>query len=302
MQHDLVWGLLRMRCISSTPIIADRICKNVSIPREAGRADRSPHGRKPLQPVFSVLVPEVKGTVTACGAESAVLWMEGDGVNGVDATDVAVWPRARRVAVTFEGKVEVCVFLLNILDGAAAFDAADCKAHSVGETADDSGLVFQRRLEGLVKFGRFVEVDDVNVAIGSSDDEESILDVQGVDALLVLDVGHGGRAAEVPVLDRLVPRARHEHLIARGFNKAAHSDRLVVSSDLLGCGGVGGQVNDSGRFIDAGPSYLGPILEKMVSEKRKHISANLNLRATRSSSELDRQRTSRLCPDFVLVR
>lgn len=95
-------------------------------------------------------------------------------------------------------------------------------------------------MEGLVEFGGFVKVDDVDVAVGSRDDEESVLHVQGVDALLVLDVGDRGRAAEIPVLDRLIPRARHEHLVACGFNKAAHSDRLVVSSDLLRCGGVGG--------------------------------------------------------------
>ena len=126
------------------------------------------------------------------------------------------------------------------MDGAAAFDAADGEAHGVGEAAHDSRLVFQRGLEGLVEFSGFVKVDNVDVAVGGGDDEELVLDVHGVDALLVLDVGDGSGAAEVPVFHCLVPGAGHEHGVARGFDEAARPNGCVVRCDLLRWCRIGG--------------------------------------------------------------
>lgn len=143
MQHHFIRRLRSVMCIALAPIIGNSICKDIPGPREAGRADCAPNARVPLQSVFSVLVPEVEGSVTAGGAKGAVLRVEGDGVHGVDITDIIGCARARGLAVAFEGEVGGGVFVFDVLDGAAAFNAADCEAHGVYEAADDSCLVFE---------------------------------------------------------------------------------------------------------------------------------------------------------------
>jgi len=56
----LLWGI---RGISFTPIIANRVCKDISILAEGSSRDGSAHLRIALETVFCVLVPEVKGAV-----------------------------------------------------------------------------------------------------------------------------------------------------------------------------------------------------------------------------------------------
>lgn len=94
-------------------------------------------------------------------------------------------------------------------------------------------------MECFVEFCGFFEVDDVDVAVGGGDDEELVLDVHGVDPFLVFNVGDRGGAAEIPVLDCFVPGAGYQHGVAGGLDEAAHADGLLMSSDLLGYGGVG---------------------------------------------------------------
>lgn len=60
--------------------------------------------------MLRVLVPEVKGTVAAGGAEGAVLRVEGDGINGVDFCGVA--GGAVGLAVALEGEVFAASFTL----------------------------------------------------------------------------------------------------------------------------------------------------------------------------------------------
>ena len=59
------------------------------------------------------------------------------------------------------------VFLLNVLDSAATFDAADREARGVGEAADHARLPFQRALHGFVELHGFIEVDDIDIAVRS---------------------------------------------------------------------------------------------------------------------------------------
>lgn len=108
---------------------------------------------------------------------------------------------------------------------------------------------------GLVEFGGLVEGDDVDVAIGSANDEELSLDVHGVHALLALNGGDGIRGAQVPVLDGLVPRARHDHgrLGIGGREVLDAADRLIVDGDLRGRVGVGAEVDHARRLVGASP-------------------------------------------------
>ena len=189
MQHDLIRQLRRIHRIPFTPIIAHRVRKDIPALVEIRAADRAPDLRIALQAVLGVLVPEVEGAVGAGGGEGAVLGVEGDGVDGEDVADVAAVGRG--LAVAFEGEVGGGVFLLNVLDRAAAFDAADCEPGGVGEAREDSRLPLQGALEGFVEVGRFVQVDDVDVAVRGADDEELVPGVDAVDALLAGDCRDG---------------------------------------------------------------------------------------------------------------
>lgn len=53
--------------------------------------------------MLGVAVPEVEGAVAAGGAEGAVLWVEGDGVDGVHVRDIPCV--GGRLPVAFEGEV-----------------------------------------------------------------------------------------------------------------------------------------------------------------------------------------------------
>lgn len=280
MQHDLIHPSGHIGRIPFTPIITNTIREDPTRAVKIRRADGAPDLRVALQPMFGVLVPEMEGAVAAGGAEGAVLRVEG---NGVDAVDVCVVVARRGGAggggaargaaaagggddggaVAFEGEVRGGVFILDVLDGASPLDAADGEARAVVEAGDDTGLPFQRGLDGFVEFGGFAEVDDVDVAVGGCDDEQGSHDVEAVDAFLAGDRGDGVRGAEVPVFDGFVPGARDEHLGLLGgdVDEAGAADGGVVGGDLGGGGSVaGGEVEHSRGFIAAGPDDFGSVL------------------------------------------
>ena len=184
MQHNLIHARRRMLRISLTPIITRRVRKDLSRPTERRRTDRLPNLRKTLESVFRILVPEVKRAVRPARAECAVYGMEGDGIDGEYVGDVA------RVgwcdAVAFEAEIVGLVFFLDVLDGAAALDAADGETRRVREAGHDARLPLQRRLHGFVDGTWVVEVDDVTPALSCADDEELVAHVHGVDAVLAL--------------------------------------------------------------------------------------------------------------------
>lgn len=123
------------------------------------------------------------------------------------------------------------VLVLHVLNGASALDTTDCKARRVCEAAHHSRLPLQGALHRLVELGRVLEVDDVDVAVRRADDAEVVLDVEGVDALLAGDGRRGPLLAQIPVLDRLVPRSRDDHGAAPAVEEAHVADGLVVRAN-----------------------------------------------------------------------
>ena len=103
MQHQLIRQLRRIHRVPLVPIVADGVGEDRASPVEGRRADGAAHLRVALEAVLGVAVPEVKGAVAAGGAESAVLGVEGDGVDGEDVGDVA--SVGRGLPVAFEGEV-----------------------------------------------------------------------------------------------------------------------------------------------------------------------------------------------------
>jgi hypothetical protein len=109
--------LRRIRTKPLTPIIRNRIRKDVAIFIEIRRRNGAPDFRVALQPVLGVLVPEVEGAVATGCAERAVDGVEGDCVYGVHFCYVALGGVLG--AVAFEGEVEavgvvsmaMCVFV-----------------------------------------------------------------------------------------------------------------------------------------------------------------------------------------------
>ena len=99
MQHDLIHPLRRIGTIPFAPIITHTIRKDISRAIEIRRRDAAAHFRIPLESMLGVFIPEMKGPVRAGGAESAVLRVEG---KGVDAVDVCVVRARAGVAMAFE--------------------------------------------------------------------------------------------------------------------------------------------------------------------------------------------------------
>lgn len=165
--------------------------------------------------------------------------MDGVERDGVDGVDVALVARAWRCdAVAFEAEVLRGVLLLDVLDGAAALDAADCEARRVLETLHGARLPFEWTLYLFVEDSRIIEADDVHEAVRGADDEELVAGVHSVDAVLALDRRDGLRGAEIPVFDLFVPGTGYEDggvVDVAGLDAA---DRFVVHGYLLR-GGAG---------------------------------------------------------------
>ena len=90
--------------------------------------------------MLGVLVPEMKGSVAPSRAKCAVLRVKGDGVDGEDVGIVDTRGGLRSVA--FETEIGAAIFFLDVLYGAAAFDATDGKTAPIAEAGDDSCLPF----------------------------------------------------------------------------------------------------------------------------------------------------------------
>jgi len=147
------------------------------------------------------------------------------------------------------------------LDSASTLDAANSKTGSVGEAAHNSSLPLERALERLVELVGLREVDDVDVAVGGTNDEHLVSDrVHGVDAILALQGSDGVGCAQIPVLDGLVPRASDEHggvVYGDGLDAA---DRLVVGSDLGSLGSAGTEIEHSRGLVCASSKDFASIL------------------------------------------
>lgn len=98
-----------------------------------------------------------------------------------------------------------CVLFLDILNSTSAFNRANSKASGIGEATDGSGLPFERALDLLVGLTGLVQVEDLDPAIGSSDNKKLVAGIHGVDTLFALYRSGRGLLAEIPVLDGLIP-------------------------------------------------------------------------------------------------
>lgn len=101
-KHDLIGKVWVVGRVALAPIIADCVSENVSVVGEAGAGDGAADSWVSLEAVLGILVPEVECAVGSCGGESAVNWVERDGVDCVDVGHVARW----WVAVALEREVE----------------------------------------------------------------------------------------------------------------------------------------------------------------------------------------------------
>lgn len=148
MEHDLDRIVLIITLVALTPIVADRIREDVAGPVERRRHDTAADLRVALESVLGVFVPEVEVAVRAGGRESAVLRVEGDGVDAEavlglvrgGAADAGCGGGFPGVAVAAEGEVVADFLLFDVVDGTSAFYRTDGIAGPVVETADDSRL------------------------------------------------------------------------------------------------------------------------------------------------------------------
>ena len=127
MKHDFVRRLWRVGAEAFAPVVADGVGEDGSAAVEVGGANGAADFWVAFKTVFGVLVPEVECAVAAGGAEGTMLGVKAYGVDAVDVADV---PAACRggLTVAFEAEVGGGILFLDVLDGAAAFDAADCEA------------------------------------------------------------------------------------------------------------------------------------------------------------------------------
>ena len=80
----------------------------------------------------------------------------------------------------------------------------------------------------------------MDVALGGCDDEQLILDVHAVDALLARQGTDGLGALEIPELDRLVPGTSRDVVLAAGLEPADALDAVLVGLGLLCRDGAAG--------------------------------------------------------------
>lgn len=168
-QHDLYSVLLRILLISLTPVIAYSICEDGTLSIEVCGCDGSTDGGVSFESMFGIAIPKVKGTIAPRSRESTVDRVERNGIDAEDIGYITVRTRSRgAISMAFEAEIVGRILLLDILNGASALDTAYSEASSVGEGGDDTSLVFERGLDGFVWGFGFVEVDDVDIAVGSA--------------------------------------------------------------------------------------------------------------------------------------
>lgn len=117
-------------------------------------------------------------------------------------------------------------------------------------------------MHSLVEFRGFVEIDNIDVAICGADDEEVVLAVDGVDAVLTVYCCDGVGGSQVPVFDGFVPGACYEdwRCLAGYVDHAHAADGLVVHGYLLLAGTSCAEVEETGGFVCASADYFLAVL------------------------------------------
>ena len=150
------------------------------------------------------------------------------------------------------------ILILDVLDGAAALNAANGKTGGIREAADHPSLPLEGALYGLVQFRGLLEVDDVDIPVCRANHQQVVLHVHRVHALLDLHRRGGLLLPEVPVFHRLVPRSRRHHRRAVGFEVPYASYGLFVLCYLEGL--AGGEIGHSGLLVGAARDQLLSVL------------------------------------------
>lgn len=107
-KHDLVGVVLLVAHETLAPVVANGVGEDVAAAVESRGRDAAAHGGIPFEAVLGVLVPEVEGTITAGGTESAMLGVERDIIYGVDLGGGAL----RWIPVALEREVGAIGFWL----------------------------------------------------------------------------------------------------------------------------------------------------------------------------------------------
>jgi hypothetical protein len=145
------------------------------------------------------------------------------------------------------------------LDGTSSFDASDGKPGGICKAAYHPRLPLQGTLDGLVELGRLPKVDDVDISVGRTHDEQVIPHIHRVDSLLALYRGSWSALPEIPILQSLVPRSRHYHGRAHRLevSDASYGSLVLRYLHSLACR----QVADFGLFIRSARDYLLTVLQ-----------------------------------------
>lgn len=83
-------------------------------------------------------------------------------------------------------------------------------------------------MNGFEEFVGVAEVDDVDVSVGTTNDEKLISDIHGVNSILTIQCRNRIVGSEVPVFDLLIPGSSNEVRVAIDRRKLGRSDRLLV--------------------------------------------------------------------------
>jgi hypothetical protein len=161
------------------------------------------------------------------------------------------------------------IFVLDVLNCTTSLNGSDSKTRRVAKTRHNTCLPLQRARNRLVNLGRILQVDHVDMALSSCDDQQLVFHIHAVHALLRIQRTDGFRAFQVPELDCLVPRAGCNVVITAGLEPAHAFDGLGMGFCLLrrdlSTGGGGTEVNDvevAGRIAGG---YTSTILSKSVN-------------------------------------
>jgi len=134
------------------------------------------------------------------------------------------------------------VLVFDVLDRTASLNGANSETRCVREAAYHTCLPLQRTRNRLVYRGRVCQVHHVDMSLGRRDDEQLVLHIHAVHALLRVQRAHGLGALQIPELDALVPGAGRDVVFAARLEPAHALDGFLVGfcllrRDLAGRGG-----------------------------------------------------------------
>lgn len=170
MEFDNGGGLWVVVFVALAPVVGQRVGKNVTRLVESSGCDDSSRVLKVFQTVLGFRVPVMEASVGACRAKGAIDGVVAHASEGIYKSLVS-WGY-HSLAVALERKAKVLVDgRVNVLDTASAFDGAYRVAVTVGVASNGTGLPFKWRRAGAENGTRVVQVDDANMAFGSSNNQ-----------------------------------------------------------------------------------------------------------------------------------